>query len=44
MGHPKLVLLPAAGLHELGLFNGGGGEAFHGAGDGFAGSPGDCKE
>ncbi len=31
------MCLPAAGLHELGLFDGGGGEALHGAGDGFAG-------
>ena len=29
--------LPAAGLHEVLLFDGGGGEALHGAGDGFAG-------
>src|SRR6266446_3648597 len=29
--------LPAAGLHEIPLFDGGGGEALHGAGDGLAG-------
>jgi hypothetical protein len=29
--------LPAAGLHEVALFDGGGGEALHGTEDGFGG-------